>query len=539
MHAHASGPTRTIVPTLRYRDVAAAIDWLCNAFDFERHLVVPGEDGAIRYAQLTFGDGMIMLGPVGAQSAVDGLMTQPADTGGAETQICYLFVEDAAAHCERAKAAGAEIVLDIEEEGGRGYSCRDPEGHIWNFGTYDPWKRQPGKRRARPGGACAAARRRAGPMGQEDGGGDGRADRHGGHGRGRRPGVRLRRMAAVGERDARSGGAAGVTEQAGHEQLARAREAREAAEQAAKEARERLAQEQGARETAERARRRSGQESPRAAREGGSRAERQGKRELRERFAAAEHATAALRNELAAERIAREAADRTTHQMREQLERETSSKDEAERIKQARKTASEEEHASIEARQSRRLRRAERTFPRRARRVRCPKQACSSGVHLRGTDLHPSVAAATTAPILAIHLLPPILRSSGVDLGNVDYAVAVVIPTCRAIAIANTVLDPAASSDLIDPRSYAFQHRPNGGGLGPHCDATQARSSNRDFHQSAAQHNLPSCKPAAILSRSYTIPRPGGRPNLDGPATVKPPPPPEIRSCSRHQPWDP
>ena len=42
-------------------------------------------------------------------------MTQPADTGGAETQICYLFVADATAHCARAKAAGAEIVLDIED----------------------------------------------------------------------------------------------------------------------------------------------------------------------------------------------------------------------------------------------------------------------------------------------------------------------------------------------------------------------------------------------------------------------------------------
>src|SRR5262245_14902203 len=145
MHADVEEPGRTIVPTLRYRDVAAAIAWLCEAFGFEKHLVVPGESGAVRYAELTFGGGMIMLGPV-EESAFGGLMTQPADAGGAETQICYLFVADAAAHCARAKAAGAEIVLDIEEEdgGARGYSCRDPEGHIWNFGTYDPWKRRSG-----------------------------------------------------------------------------------------------------------------------------------------------------------------------------------------------------------------------------------------------------------------------------------------------------------------------------------------------------------------------------------------------------------
>jgi uncharacterized glyoxalase superfamily protein PhnB len=136
-------PGSTAVSTLRYRDVAAAIDWLGNAFGFEKHLVVSGDSGAVRYAELAFGNGMIMLGPV-EDAGLDKFMTQPADTGGAETQICYVFVADAVAHCARAKAAGAEIVLDIEDadSNGRGYSCRDLEGHVWNFGTYDPHKRR-------------------------------------------------------------------------------------------------------------------------------------------------------------------------------------------------------------------------------------------------------------------------------------------------------------------------------------------------------------------------------------------------------------
>jgi uncharacterized glyoxalase superfamily protein PhnB len=133
---------RTIVPTLRYRDVAAAVEWLCHAFGFKRHVVVNAIDGSVEYAELTFGDGMIMLGPV-EDSPIGRLMTQPEQAGGAETQICYLFVDDVAAHCDRAEAAGAEIILDIEDKrSGRGYSCRDPEGHIWNFGTYDPWRHQ-------------------------------------------------------------------------------------------------------------------------------------------------------------------------------------------------------------------------------------------------------------------------------------------------------------------------------------------------------------------------------------------------------------
>ena len=131
----------TIIPTLRYRDVPRAIDWLCAAFGFAKHLIVDDEDGGgVLYAELTIGASMIMLAPAEG-SAFDGLMKQPDQVGGVETQICYLYVADTEAHRQRAIAAGAEIVLDIDADGyrGRGYSCRDPEGHIWNFGTYNPW----------------------------------------------------------------------------------------------------------------------------------------------------------------------------------------------------------------------------------------------------------------------------------------------------------------------------------------------------------------------------------------------------------------
>jgi uncharacterized glyoxalase superfamily protein PhnB len=92
-------------------------------------------------AQLSFGNGMIMLGSVVA-SEFGRLMKQPDEIGGAETQTPYVIVSDADQVCTRAKAAGAKIVLDIKDEdyGGRGFTCRDPEGHTWNFGTYDPWE---------------------------------------------------------------------------------------------------------------------------------------------------------------------------------------------------------------------------------------------------------------------------------------------------------------------------------------------------------------------------------------------------------------
>ena len=129
-----------VIPTLRYRDAAAAIEWLCRAFGFERHLVVPGEEGTIAHAQLRFGNGMIMLGSA-RDDELGRWLVPPREAGGDGTQSAYVIVADPDAHHARAVAAGARIVLPLVDEdyGGRGYSCLDPEGHVWSFGSYDPW----------------------------------------------------------------------------------------------------------------------------------------------------------------------------------------------------------------------------------------------------------------------------------------------------------------------------------------------------------------------------------------------------------------
>ncbi len=129
-----------IIPTMRYKDAPAAIEWLCNAFGFEKHLVVPGENETIAHAQLNFGSAMIMLGSENDDEYGKFVKT-PKDLNGINTQTPYILVEEIDDHYSRAIAAGARIVLDIKDEdyGGRGYSCQDPEGHIWNFGSYNPW----------------------------------------------------------------------------------------------------------------------------------------------------------------------------------------------------------------------------------------------------------------------------------------------------------------------------------------------------------------------------------------------------------------
>ena len=132
----------TIIPSLRYRNAPAAIEWLGRVFGLKKNLVVPDDSGGIAHAQLSFGDGMTMLGSV-RDNEWGRFIRQPDEIGGAATQSVYLVVPDADVIYERAKNAGAEILIPVrnEEYGGRSFSCRDFEGHLWTIGTYDPWKR--------------------------------------------------------------------------------------------------------------------------------------------------------------------------------------------------------------------------------------------------------------------------------------------------------------------------------------------------------------------------------------------------------------
>jgi uncharacterized glyoxalase superfamily protein PhnB len=131
----------TVICGMRYRNAPAAIEWLCNVLGFARHAVYPGANGTIEHAELTLGDGMIMLGSI-RHDEFGQHMKQPDEIGGAETRSLSLIVSDADVIYQRAKAAGAEMVMDIRDPsyGGREFTCRDREGRIWSVCTYDPWK---------------------------------------------------------------------------------------------------------------------------------------------------------------------------------------------------------------------------------------------------------------------------------------------------------------------------------------------------------------------------------------------------------------
>jgi uncharacterized glyoxalase superfamily protein PhnB len=144
MTTPAKNTVSTIIPALRYRDAVAAIDWLCRALGFEKRAVFMKGDTIVEHAELTFGNGMIMIGSVSNGTPYSDLILQP-ETVGAETQSPYLIVADCEAIYASAKAAGAEIVFPLEDKGygGKGFTCRDPEGHQWSIGEYDPWAQQP------------------------------------------------------------------------------------------------------------------------------------------------------------------------------------------------------------------------------------------------------------------------------------------------------------------------------------------------------------------------------------------------------------
>ncbi len=99
-----------IIPTMRYKNARTAIDWLCNAFGFEKHLIVEGENNTITHAQLTYGNSMIMLGSEN-DNEYGKFVKTPKDLNGINTQTPYIIVEEIDDHYSRAIAAGARIVL--------------------------------------------------------------------------------------------------------------------------------------------------------------------------------------------------------------------------------------------------------------------------------------------------------------------------------------------------------------------------------------------------------------------------------------------
>jgi uncharacterized glyoxalase superfamily protein PhnB len=123
---------RLATPCLVFDDARAAIRWLSDAFGAEAHHVYDGPDDSVAHAEVWFGDACVMLGTIKPDDR------PPNVTGQASV---YIVVESAAqvdALHERVSAAGARMVIALTDTdyGSRSFSCLDPEGNVWSFGTY-------------------------------------------------------------------------------------------------------------------------------------------------------------------------------------------------------------------------------------------------------------------------------------------------------------------------------------------------------------------------------------------------------------------
>lgn len=121
-----------LISAVCYQDPKAALKFLEAAFGFELVMLIEDDQGNLVHSEMRFGDAAIMVGNEWSDDH-----KSPASIGGKNTQTVHIQIrEDIDAHCERARAAGFEIIMEPATQfyGDRTYRCRDPEGHIWTIG---------------------------------------------------------------------------------------------------------------------------------------------------------------------------------------------------------------------------------------------------------------------------------------------------------------------------------------------------------------------------------------------------------------------
>lgn len=131
-----------LIPATRYNDCEAALRFLSDVLELTEHAVYRDEDGRIMHAQMRLGSGLMMFGPPQG-GAFDAFIVDPQAAQG-ETTTIYAVVEEVEALHDRIRERGADIVMSFESQGygGSSFSVRDPEGHVWTFGDYDPKQAQ-------------------------------------------------------------------------------------------------------------------------------------------------------------------------------------------------------------------------------------------------------------------------------------------------------------------------------------------------------------------------------------------------------------
>src|SRR5258708_6820700 len=131
MAVNSSKPAGAIVPSLIYRDLGQAIDWLCDVFGFTERLRITGPDGTVGHAQLAVGEGGILLGQARSDRGIEYRAPRPNEV----SVTLAVSVEDVDRHYARAKQRCARILQPpaTHPYGERHNSAHDIEGHRWAF----------------------------------------------------------------------------------------------------------------------------------------------------------------------------------------------------------------------------------------------------------------------------------------------------------------------------------------------------------------------------------------------------------------------
>ncbi|TMF32044.1 MAG: aminotransferase [Chloroflexi bacterium] len=129
-----------VIPMLAYEDGPAAMDWLARAFGFRERARVLGENGRLSHGEMEAGEGVIMLATPSPHYHGPKRHREESEDARKWSEVPYIidgvlvYVDDVAAHFERARAAGAIILSPVEEAGeGKRYRAEDLEGHRWMF----------------------------------------------------------------------------------------------------------------------------------------------------------------------------------------------------------------------------------------------------------------------------------------------------------------------------------------------------------------------------------------------------------------------
>ena len=125
-------PSRpAFIPSIIYKDNRTALKWLQDAFGFEPSELLTDSNGAIVHAEMSHGEGVVMIG-----SEYADWTKSPASVGGKNTQRVHVRLgQGIDEHCARARQAGATIEMEPADQfyGDRTYMAVDLEGHHWTF----------------------------------------------------------------------------------------------------------------------------------------------------------------------------------------------------------------------------------------------------------------------------------------------------------------------------------------------------------------------------------------------------------------------